>query len=837
MAAGKEQQQAHRPGIYKQKNKQHKHGKHRTKGEIGRENKGRVAVVALTKKQRRELSKMDRRHKANQLRRNKKDSVLSEKRRLGSRDGPPHLVVVIGLHARVDAAAVTRLLRADEIGGVLHEHQGIAVERDSFGLVLPRFKQRFTFYRPDTADLHSLLDVAKVADSLVFVLEPTEGWDSYGDYCLSCLFAQGLPSHALVCQGIADLAVKKRTESRRALSRLAEARFSEARLFPMDTEQDAVLLLRHLGAQKQRRLAFRSRRSHMLVQSASYTPSSRQEGTGGPPTGLGTLQVSGYVRGCPMQVNRLVHIAGHGDFQLSQIDAPTDPLPIVTGTQRPVKPAKGQDEEMMDRGAGEEVRVLMKSDPSKRESLQTEAEVDPMDGEQTWPTESELQEAEEARKSRRVMKVPKGTSDYQATWIVDDDDENEDDENDDLDSCDDDDEEDDADEMMEDGEDAENESQDGEACHDSVKDDSDEDEEEEEISSAGRVGAEQKYDEGMDEAEEEDGLKRYREARSHEMFPDEVDTPLDVPARTRFQRYRGLKSFRSSPWDPMENLPLDYSRIFQFQNFERTRRRVLAEAAIEEEGAMVGWYVTLHIEDVPVSVMESFQAGKPLVLVSLLPHEQKMSVMHLLVRRQPSFTEPIASKEELVFQCGFRRFRASPIFSQHTTGDKHKMERFLRADAPTVVSVYAPITFPTTGVLVFKQRANGMQDLVATGSLLSCDPQRVVLKRIVLSGHPFKINRRSAVVRYMFFNRDDILWFKPVELRTKWGRRGHIKEALGTHGHMKCVFDSQLRSQDTVLMNLYKRVYPRWTYDPYVPHPVPWVKKEEPEELHDIDME
>lgn len=30
----------------------------------------------------------------------------------------------------------------------------------------------------------------------------------------------------------------------------------------------------------------------------------------------------------------------------------------------------------------------------------------------------------EARKSKRVMKVPKGTSDYQATWIVDEEDEN-----------------------------------------------------------------------------------------------------------------------------------------------------------------------------------------------------------------------------------------------------------------------------------------------------------------------------------------------------------------------------------------------------------------------------
>lgn len=83
--------------------------------------------------------------------------VLSEKRRLGSRDGPPHLVVVVGLHSQVDAGAVTRLLRAEGIGGVLHEHQGITAERDSFGLVLPRFKQRFTFYRPDTSNSTTLL--------------------------------------------------------------------------------------------------------------------------------------------------------------------------------------------------------------------------------------------------------------------------------------------------------------------------------------------------------------------------------------------------------------------------------------------------------------------------------------------------------------------------------------------------------------------------------------------------------------------------------------------------------------------------------------------------------
>lgn len=43
-------------------------------------------------------------------------------------------------------------------------------------------------------------------------------------------------------------------------------------------------------------------------------------------------------------------------------------------------------------------RVLEKCDPSKQESLISENEVDPMDAEQTWPTQEELQKAEEEQK-------------------------------------------------------------------------------------------------------------------------------------------------------------------------------------------------------------------------------------------------------------------------------------------------------------------------------------------------------------------------------------------------------------------------------------------------------
>jgi pre-rRNA-processing protein TSR1 len=85
-----------------------------------------------------------------------------------------------------------------------------------------------------------------------------------------------------------------------------------------------------------------------------------------------------------------------------------------------------------------EPAVLAEADTDAADSLISTNDPDDMANEQTWPTEDEMQNGEDHQNGdsipdankgttpKQVRKVPKGTSAYQATWIVDDDSEAED---------------------------------------------------------------------------------------------------------------------------------------------------------------------------------------------------------------------------------------------------------------------------------------------------------------------------------------------------------------------------------------------------------------------------
>ena len=75
------------------------------------------------------------------------------------------------------------------------------------------------------------------------------------------------------------------------------------------------------------------------------------------------------------------------------------------------------------------------------------------------------------------------------------------------------------------------------------------------------------------------------------------------------------------------------------------------------------------------------------------------------------------------------------------------MERFLHAGRFSVASIYAPISFPPLPLIVLKSaEAAAAPSVAAVGSLRSIDPDRIILKKIILTGYDFILGSFSRLL-------------------------------------------------------------------------------------------
>ncbi|CAL1706457.1 unnamed protein product [Somion occarium] len=750
----------HRPTL-KQQNKPFK-SKHASKGSLKEAAKGRLANTTPKQLSATSTASQLRQNRRNQLKQaqtHKRHALVSATRIFNGVDGAPRVVAIVPLTQDVDPRNTAVSLQES-----LDVPTNDIPDSGIWRLSADRFKTSLQFVTVPYNRFYSALDACKVADYVVFALSSEVEVGPWGDTLLRALQAQGLPEVVTVVSSPSPMDTKSKPGIMKSLLSFIQYFVpSQTRVFDLHASSDKLNAVRALCEGKPEDVRWREGRTHLLGESVQWDD--------------GTLSVTGVVRGAPLSANRLVHLPNYGDFQISK---------IMSAPLR--KHSKGGHVGGMD----VEPTLLAEPDEESADSLVSSNDPDDMANEQTWPTEEEMRgapgdseigddavpEASKGTTPKAVKKIPKGMSEYQASWIIDETDDEE------------------GEESKEGPEEMEEEE---EMVDMPIRDEDD--------TEMGTDGRRSVAFQDLDMEEEDKQLKTWRGRKREEdddlAFPDEIDTPMDVTARTRFQRYRGLRSFRTSPWDPYENLPRDYARIFQFEDYKRTERNVRRRAGEEGYGIEPGTRVTVYLKDVPQDAAQGH--GYPFAIFSLLQHEHKKSVLNFTVQRNTEYDGSVRSKDPLILCVGPRRFRVNPIYSQHTRGggkganNTHKFERYLRHGTTNVATVYGPVVFGNQPCTLLRETENPQApDLVAMGTFRDAATTRIIAKRVVLSGHPFKVHRKTATVRYMFFNSDDVNYFKPIQLHTKHGRSGHIKESLGTHGYFKAHFDGPISQMDTV---------------------------------------
>lgn len=130
---------------------------------------------------------------------------------------------------------------------------------------------------------------------------------------------------------------------------------------------------------------------------------------------------------------------------------------------------------------------------------------------------------------------------------------------------------------------------------------------------------------------------------------------------------------------------------------------------------------------------------------------------------------------------------------------------------------YGPLCAPNTGFSAFQTLCPSVAGfrVAATGVVLSVDQATEIVKKLKLTGNPYKIFRNTAFVRDMFTTSLEIAKFQGAAVRTVSGIRGQIKKALSKpEGHFRATFEDKILMSDIIFLRAWHAVHPHRFYNP-----------------------
>ncbi|OII78109.1 hypothetical protein cand_036410 [Cryptosporidium andersoni] len=760
----------HHRSTLKQKNKPFKHGKSHTIKKVAKK---------VTQYPMKILSRQNRNNQKIQIRRNKnlkqKNTLIEDGRGIEA----PILCVIVPFHVSSNPLEcmkiITNYISKQSFSNKASEYFFQTKETPSnFEICTLNYgRVDISFCIAPYGDMLNTLDIMKCADiilgSFCSASLDSSVIDEFGYRILSVSRLQGLcPVFGIYFDDNGTILEKRILNNEKLLKRYFEAEFGKnSKLFSLNNTNSIRTLISAICNHPIKKLSFRNDRGYLLSQNTSINFKDNDEKSNI------ELVVEGYIRGSGLSIDFPVHVTGFGDFVVASIEPTTEK---DRQTRRTSKPSK--------------VDVTMEYFPIIRNNLISENDVlknelvylqtyDQFAGEQSWDfqEDNEMVDNNQNEYTNSINEIYSDTNSMYSQSEVEDNSWNSD------------------------------------------------------ILGAERV---QKLLSLEDELENE---------LEHS---DEIRVDNQTICRQRFAKYRGLSSFRTSYWDPYENLPSEYSRIFEFESFQsinKLSRKIFTEHCREVDYQTKYYRMKL----IPIAINsciplnEENLAKRFIIVSSILPYERKVGVIHFKVKRTKENEGIIRNKTPLLVQAGFRRFFICPTFSNcprmilssrvHRQ-QKLKMSRFFIHGDYYIASCFSTITFPPCPVIFFSLKgllnkkdadysypsnnvklclSDEIDDWpLAWGDIIDSDPCRIILKRYIIIGYLFKVRKCKAIVRFMFNNPEDIKWFKSVELKTRSGIRGIIKEPVGTHGYMKCIFSKPVQQNEVVGMSLYKRVYPKW---------------------------
>lgn len=235
------------------------------------------------------------------------------------------------------------------------------------------------------------------------------------------------------------------------------------------------------------------------------------------------------------------------------------------------------------------------------------------------------------------------------------------------------------------------------------------------------------------------------------------------------------------------------------------------------EGFRAGTYARLVLDKVPYEFVRSFNPKLPVIIGGLAPTEDRFGFVQVRIKRHRWHKKILKTNDPLIFSLGWRRFQSVPLYSISDSRTRNRMLKYTPEHMHCFGTFWGPLVAPNTGfccVQSFSNENPGFR-IAATGVVLNVDETTEIVKKLKLTGHPYKIFRNTAFIRDMFNSSIEIAKFEGAIIRTVSGIRGQIKRALSKpEGHFRATFEDKILMSDIVFLRAWYPVKPHRFYNP-----------------------
>ncbi|KAK8207087.1 GTP binding protein Bms1 [Phyllosticta capitalensis] len=349
----------------------------------------------------------------------------------------------------------------------------------------------------------------------------------------------------------------------------------------------------------------------------------------------------------------------------------------------------------------------------------------------------------------------------------------------------------------------------------SDEDDDEGDGEFEDLETGEKHGADEEEEEEDGDGDEETKLEAEREKNARKK--EELRLRFEEEDRDGFgkggEKGEDQQEFGEDDWYDAQKAAiqkqLDINRAEFEQLDEQSRVRV--------EGYKAGTYARIVLEDVPYEFSANFNPRFPVIVGGLTPTEQRFGYVQVRIKRHRWHKKILKTNDPLIFSLGWRRFQSTPVYSISDSRTRNRMLKYTPEHMHCFGTFWGPLIAPNTGfccVQSFSNKNPGFR-ISATGVVLNVDESVEIVKKLKLTGTPYKIFKNTAFIKDMFSTSLEIAKFEGASIRTVSGVRGQIKKALSKpEGHFRATFEDKILMSDIVFLRAWFPIKPHRFYNP-----------------------